>query len=164
MLIALFDIDIFSVSSLLYYISVYGFINFGALAFIMFMEKNSTLGIEINQLKGLYTTRPLYALCLTWFLFNLAGLPPTAGFFAKLFIFESLVKNEFWWMLFWAVIGSAVALYYYLKPVAIMYTESKTPPFFENIKEVKESVILHFICSIILIAVAGWFFTWIKGG
>ena len=162
MLMAFFGSDLFALSSLIYYMMVYGVVNFGALAFVMFFERESTIGVSSQKLEGFYQRKPLYALCLTWFLLNLAGLPPTAGFFAKLFIFKNLVQEGYWWILFWAVIGSAVGLYYYLKPVILMYSESKSEPFFENLKQVRDVVLFCFITSLILTAGAGVLFEWMN--
>ena len=130
MIMTLFDIHLFNAAGLIYYLAVYSVTNFGALAFLMFFEKdNITSGVSIEEIKGLYKTHPVYSLMFTWFLLNLAGLPPSAGFFAKWFIFESLIQGGFLWMLFWAIVGSALGLFYYLRPVACLYSDSEKKPF-----------------------------------
>ena len=76
--------NLFSVSSLFYYLLSYGVIQIGAMAYIMFFEGEETTGHSIQNLTGLFKHKPFYALSLTWFLLNLAGIPPTAGFFRKI--------------------------------------------------------------------------------
>ena len=159
---ALLNPSLFSVSSLIYYIVFYGVINFGALTFVMFFEGDKITGMEIQDLSGLYKTHPFYAVIFSWFLLNLAGLPPTAGFFAKFFIFESLVQKSKLWLLFWAVIGSALALYYYLKPLVVMYSDSSNQkPIFKNNIWMTGCFIAQFIISIVLMIFVGGVHEWI---
>lgn len=157
----LLDPSLFSVSSLIYYIVFYSIVNFGALTFIMFFEGGRITGMQVEDLAGLYKTKPVYAGLLTWFLLNLAGIPPTSGFFAKFFIFESLIQKSNLWMLFWAVIGSALSLYYYLKPVAVMYSDSKKPAEFKNNKWITGVVIAQFSLSVIMMIFVGGLQEWI---
>ena len=165
MIMALLNPDIFSVSSLFYYLISYGAAILGSLAFVMFFEGDKITGFTTDRLKGLYKMHPFYSLILTWFLLNLAGLPLTAGFFAKLFIFESLAQKELWWMLFWAILSSAVALVYYLKPIVLMFSEqnndSEEKVCFNSLPWVKVFIILQLILSIALTAGAGYSHSWI---
>ena len=163
MIMALFDIQQFNAAGLIYYLAVYSVTNFGALAFLMFFEKNNIItGVSMEEIKGLYKTHPVYSLVFTWFLLNLAGLPPSAGFFAKWFIFESLIQGGFFWMLFWAIVGSALGLYYYLRPVACLYSESKEKPLFQNNQWIKAGLTFQFILSVVLIFGAGWIYEWMS--
>ncbi len=152
--------DLFSVSSLFYYLISYGVIQIGAMAHIMFFEGDSTSGHSLQSLKGLFHYKPFYALSLTWFLLNLAGIPPTAGFFAKLFVFETLVQKGLWWMLFWAVIGSIAGLAYYLKPMVVMFTPSENKPPFEKLPWVNSLIFILLFVSLGLSFGAGWIHNW----
>ena len=55
---------------------------------------------------------------------SLAGIPPTVGFFGKLFIFSAAVKQGFFWLAVWGVIGSVISVYYYLRPIVTMYMQN----------------------------------------
>ena len=160
MMMIFLNIDVLSIASLIYYLIFYGMINFGAMATLMFFEKDQITGVQVDDLKGLSQKRMAYSFVLTWFLLNLAGLPPTAGFFAKVFIFESLVGANLLWMLFWAVIGSAIGLFYYLRPIVKIYTPSEGT-MFKNNEWVAGCVIILFIFSILLVLFTGHFYTWI---
>ena len=152
--------DLFSVSSLFFYLISYGVIQIGAMAHIMFFEGEKTTGHSIQSLKGLFKHKPFYALSITWFLLNLAGIPPTAGFFAKLFVFEALVQKGLWWMLFWGVIGSAIGLAYYLKPIILMFTPSQEPVQFEKLPWVKTVIVILLFISFYLSFGAGLIHDW----
>ena len=58
---------------------------------------------------------------MTILLLSLAGIPPTLGFFGKLFIFSSAIENDMYWLAFWGVINSVISVYYYLRPIVVMY-------------------------------------------
>ena len=160
MMMIFLNIDALSIASLIYYLVFYGVVNFGAMAILMFFERDQITGIQVDDLKGLSYKKPAYAFVLTWFLLNLAGLPPTAGFFAKVFIFESLVGVNLLWMLFWAIIGSALGLFYYLRPIVRIYTPADGN-MFKNNEWVAGCVIILFIFSILLVLFTGPFYTWI---
>ena len=147
--------NLFSVSSLFYYLLSYGVIQMGAMAHIMFFEGKNTTGHSIQNLKGLFQQKPFYALSLLWFLLNLAGIPPTAGFFAKLFVFSTLVQKGLWWMLFWAVLGSIAGLAYYLKPIVLMFTTTEEKSPFEKIPWVTVLIIILLLVSFALSFGAG---------
>ena len=61
------------------------------------------------------------AFCLTIFLLSLAGLPPVMGFFGKLYLFSAAVNEGLMWLAFWGVINSVLSVYYYLRPIVVMY-------------------------------------------
>ena len=152
--------NLFSVSSLFYYLLSYGVIQLGAMAHIMFFEGTKTTGHSLQSLKGLFSHKPVYALSLTWFLLNLAGVPPTAGFFAKLFVFETLVQKGLWWMLFWAVLGSIVGLAYYLKPIVLMFSAKADTQQFERLPWVTSLIVILFLISLDLSFRAGLIHDW----
>ena len=110
-------------SGLLYYLMTYAFMTIGLFICIYSFEKADSPDVPSEQLKGLAYRNPLQAIFITLFLLSLAGIPPTGGFIAKFFVFQSLISQGLWWMVFWTIIGSSIALYYYLKPLALMYME-----------------------------------------
>lgn len=110
-------------SGLLYYLMTYAIMTIGLFICIYSFERRDSPDVDSNQLKGLAYKNPLLAIFITLFLLSLAGIPPTGGFIAKFFVFQSLINQGLWWMIFWTILGSSIALYYYLKPLALMYME-----------------------------------------
>ena len=117
----------FGSSSLLYYLMVYACMTVGIFICLRFFEKENNVAIELSELNNLSRQKPFHAFLITLFLLSLAGVPPTGGFIAKLLVFYSLLDQGLWWMLFWTILGSSIALFYYLKPIALMYMKKPEP-------------------------------------
>jgi len=103
------------------YMAVYMFMTVGAFAVILCMKQNGRMVEEIDDLRGLSRTHPLLALAMAVFMFSMAGIPPLAGFFSKLYVFLAAIEQG---MVALAVIGvltSVVGAYYYLRIVKLMY-------------------------------------------
>jgi NADH-quinone oxidoreductase subunit N len=83
----------------------------------------------IDELAGLGRTKPFMAFLLAMLLFSLAGIPPLAGFFAKFFVFLAAVEAELYGLAVIGVLASAVAAYYYLRIVKIMYFDEAAEGF-----------------------------------
>ena len=110
-----------NLAPIVYYILSYIFMTGGLLTVVQSLETNGKSSqLDLQDLKSLFKSHPLLATCASLFLIGLAGLPPTFGFFAKLALFQPLVLSGSWWVLFWAFVGSAIGLYYYIKPIVIM--------------------------------------------
>ena len=110
--------------SLLYYFAAYVFMNLGAFCLVNYMERNRGI-LNISQYQGLAYSRPVLAVCLTLFLLSLGGLPPTAGFFGKFYLFRAVLQAGNVWLVILAVINSAISFYYYLRVVITMFTPEK---------------------------------------
>jgi NADH-quinone oxidoreductase subunit N len=107
---------------------------------------------SLNSYKGLYKTNPFYALILAIALFSLAGVPPTAGFFGKLFLLTSGMGNGMYSMLAVAAINLVLSLYNYLRVVKIMFIDQTNEPLPVVEKTFSLSLAL-IICLIGLLAV-----------
>ena len=142
-------------SGLLYYLMIYAIMTIGLFISIYSFEKTDSPDVDSKQLKGLAYKNPLQALFITLFLLSLAGIPPTGGFIAKFFVFQSLINQGLWWMIFWTILGSSIALYYYLKPLALMYMEKPD----DNSEQKKPPVAFLSLasCLAILIVLSGIF-------
>jgi len=103
------------------YLIVYAFMNLGAFAVIINMRRKDMIGDEINDLSGLMSRAPGLALMMLIFLLSLAGIPPTAGFIGKYFIFLSLIETGHYYLALLGVGYSVVALYYYFRIVVVMF-------------------------------------------
>ncbi|MYE07842.1 MAG: NADH-quinone oxidoreductase subunit N [Oligoflexia bacterium] len=113
----------FGKTALLYYLMVYIGTTLGIFICLRPFEKRDSVALSLSELDGLVHQKPFHAFLITLFLLSLAGIPPTGGFVSKLFVFQALLDQGLWWMLFWAILGSSVALFYYLKPIALMYMQ-----------------------------------------
>ena len=88
------------------YMFIYAFMNMGAFAVVILLEK----GEEIKDYNGLAKSRPLVAALMLVFMFSLTGIPPTAGFIGKFYIFMAAVKAGYTWLVVVAVIFRAIPL------------------------------------------------------
>lgn len=111
----------FSAASVVFYLIGYGLMTMGSFAIISMIEKNENSVVQTENMAGFAKNQPLLALCLTIFLISLAGLPPTLGFFGKLYLFSSAVNEGLIWLTLWGVINSVISVYYYLRPIVMMY-------------------------------------------
>jgi len=107
--------------SVLLYMLVYAFMNLGAFGFVILLESRGYTGETINDYAGLAKSHPGAALLMLWFMLALAGIPPTAGFMGKLYLFAAAVNGGYIWLTLIAVVMSAVSLYYYFRIVVQMY-------------------------------------------
>jgi NADH-quinone oxidoreductase subunit N len=103
------------------YLIVYAFMNLGAFAVIIMMRRKDLIGDEIDDLSGLMARAPGLALMMLIFLLSLAGIPPTAGFIGKYYIFLSLIETGHYYLAVLGVAYSVVALYYYFRIVVVMF-------------------------------------------
>jgi NADH-quinone oxidoreductase subunit N len=103
------------------YLIVYAFMNLGAFAVIIMMRRKDIIGDEIDDLSGLMSRAPALALLMLIFLLSLAGIPPTAGFIGKYFIFLALIETGHYYLAVLGVVYSVVALYYYFRIVVVMF-------------------------------------------
>lgn len=111
----------FSAASVIFYLVGYGLMTMGTFAVISLIEKDESSVVQTEQLAGFAKKQPVLAICLTVFLLSLAGLPPTLGFFGKLYLFSSAVNEGLIWLSLWGVINSVISVYYYLRPIVMMY-------------------------------------------
>jgi NADH-quinone oxidoreductase subunit N len=108
-------------SSVLFYLLVYTFTTAGAFGVILLLERGGTEAVNLQDYAGLATRHPLLALTLALFLLSLIGIPPTAGFVGKFYLFGAAIRSGYVWLAIIAVLNSAVAAYYYLRLVVYMY-------------------------------------------
>ena len=109
------------VTSLLFYLLSYSLMTIGSLAVVSVLEAKEDSILLVDDLKGLGRRYPLMAFILAVLLLSLAGLPPTLGFFGKLFLFASAMNQGFYWLTVMGVVSSAVGVYFYLRPIVVMY-------------------------------------------
>jgi NADH-quinone oxidoreductase subunit N len=109
------------VRGILIYMAIYLFMNIGTFAVILCMRREGKLVEGIDDLAGLSRTHPGLALALAIFMFSMAGIPPLAGFFAKLYIFLAAIDAGLYTLAVIGVVTSVVGAFYYLRIVKLMY-------------------------------------------
>ncbi len=109
------------VTAIVIYLLVYAFMNLGAFGVIILMRRKDLIGDDIDDLSGLMARAPGMAILMLIFLLSLAGIPPTAGFIGKYFIFLSLIETGHYTLAVLAVGYAVVALYYYFRIVVAMF-------------------------------------------
>ncbi len=113
--------DAVGIGGVLIYMAIYLFMNVGTFACILCMRRNDRMVEQISDLAGLSKSHPLLALTLTVFMFSMAGIPPLAGFFGKLYIFLPAIEAGLYGLAIIGVLSSVVAAFYYLRIVKVMY-------------------------------------------
>lgn len=108
-------------AAMLFYLFAYTFMNIGAFSVVALLGRKGHPNTSLEAYSGLGSKHPLLAAAMTVFLFSLAGVPPTAGFMAKFYVFSAAVKEGYYWLAVLGVLNSAVAAYYYLRVLVYMY-------------------------------------------
>ena len=109
------------VTATLVYLFVYAFMQLGAFGIIILMRREDVIGDELKDLSGLYLRRPVAAFAMLLFMLSLGGIPPTAGFMGKFWLFSAAIEAGYVWLAVIGVLNSAISLYYYIRVVVFMY-------------------------------------------
>ncbi|MBI4182632.1 MAG: NADH-quinone oxidoreductase subunit NuoN [Proteobacteria bacterium] len=117
------------IRGVLIYMAIYLFMNAGCFACILCMRQKGQMVEEIDSLAGLAKTNPMMALAMAVFMFSMAGLPPLAGFFGKLYVFLAAIDAGLYTLAVIGVVSSVVAAYYYLRIVKVMYFDEPSEVF-----------------------------------
>jgi NADH-quinone oxidoreductase subunit N len=117
------------VASVMLYLLIYAFMNLGIFGAVVMMRNGDAGGEMIEDYTGFAKSHRGLALLMLIFLFSLAGIPPTAGFFAKFYILVALVEQGYVVLAVIAVLLSAVAAYFYIRIVMVMYMKEPARPF-----------------------------------
>ena len=119
------------VTAALVYLMIYAFMQMGAFAIVSMLRRKDVIGDELKDLTGLYATHPGAALAMLLFMLSLGGIPPTAGFMGKLWVFGAAIDAGYIWLAVIGVANSALSLYYYVRVVVFMWVskadEEPTP-------------------------------------
>jgi len=153
--------------SVLMYMLVYGFMNLGAFGVVILLESKGYAGETIDDYSGLAARHPGAAALMLWFMLALAGIPPTAGFMGKLYIFAAAMEGGYVWLTVIAVIMSAVSLYYYFRIVVQMFMEDGTDAEPAALIHDRWTEVMIAVCAVITLLVGifpGPVVNWAKGG
>jgi NADH-quinone oxidoreductase subunit N len=105
----------------MFYLASYVFMNLGVFAIVSHFTRKGERYVLVNDLAGLSQGQPATAALLTVFLLSLIGVPLTSGFFGKFYIFKAAIDSNLIWLAVLGLLNSAVAAYYYLRIIVVMY-------------------------------------------
>ena len=126
MMIALIAIREDAVAAVTVYALTYVLMNVGAFGVVSLLRKSQNDAQTLDDIAGLGFRRPFYGLALAFCMFSLAGLPPTAGFISKFYIFKVAIDSGNTGVAIIAIITSIVSVYYYLRVVYYLYMKEAT--------------------------------------
>ena len=107
------------------YISIYIVMNLGFFSCLLMMKKNDLYFETIDDLSGLSRNHPILSICFMVVLFSLAGIPPLAGFFAKFYIFKSVIEQSMYFLAIVGLLSTVIAAFYYLRIIKVIYFDEQ---------------------------------------
>ncbi|MBI2354197.1 MAG: NADH-quinone oxidoreductase subunit N [Deltaproteobacteria bacterium] len=116
-------------AGILFYMLSYAFMNIGAFAIIVLVAKKGETNGNVADFAGFGFKHPVLAVAMSVFLFSLAGMPPTAGFIGKFYLFSGAIQKGYIWLAVIGVLNSAASVYYYLRVMVYMYMKEPTEEF-----------------------------------
>jgi len=109
------------IQSSITYLTIYLVMNLAIFGCIFMMRRENVFEENIYELSGLSKNHPIIALCFVIILFSLAGIPPMAGFFAKFYVFMSIIETEMYAFAIVALVTTVISAFYYLRLIKIIY-------------------------------------------
>jgi NADH-quinone oxidoreductase subunit N len=120
-LLGILSLNALGLRGVLLYTLVYVFANLGIWATVLMLRRHEYAGERVDDFEGLHRRAPFWAFAMVMFLLSLGGIPPTAGFIGKYFLFAAAIQAGFGWLAIIAVLMSAVSMFFYLRIVVAMY-------------------------------------------
>ena len=117
------------IQSSVIYISIYLVMTLAFFSCLFMMRKKNVFYEDIQDLSGLSTNHPILSISLLIILFSLAGIPPLAGFFAKFYIFMSVIEQSMYFLAIVGLLSTVLAAFYYLRLIKIIYFDKPKQTF-----------------------------------
>ena len=111
------------------YLVIYGIMNLGLFSCIFLLKRKNIYYENLDDLSGMSKNHPLLSLSMLIFLFSLAGIPPLAGFFAKFYIFISVIESKMYFLAIIGLLTTVVSAFYYLRIIKIIYFDDPKEAF-----------------------------------
>ena len=137
-------------SSSITYISIYVIMNLGVFGCIFLMKKEGKYCEDIKDLAGISKQNPLLAISFLIIMFSLAGIPPLAGFFAKFYVFMSVIESGMYTLAIIGLLSTVISAFYYLRIIKIIYFDEIKNPF-DKIKSLGITSTVFLSCSILVL-------------
>lgn len=115
-----------AISSVTFYLLTYAVMNLGAFVIVTLMARSGDRRTEVEDYNGIGFRSPVLAFSLSLFLLSLLGMPLTAGFMGKIFVFREALRQGYVWLVVLAVINTAISAYYYLRLIIVMFFRERT--------------------------------------
>ena len=126
------------------YITIYVIMNIGTFACILALKKDDKYFEDIKDLSGVSNKHSLFSISFLILFFSLAGIPPLAGFFAKLYVFIAVIESKMYFLAIIGLVTTVISAFYYIRIIKIIYFDDK------NIElQNKKPRVLHIFCFII---------------
>jgi NADH-quinone oxidoreductase subunit N len=120
------------IQSSIIYITIYVIMNLALFSCLLMLKRNDQYYEDIDDLSGLSNNHPLLSLSLLVILFSLAGIPPLAGFFAKFYIFKTVIEQSMYFLAIVGLLSTVVAAFYYLRIIKIIYFDNEKDKYDED--------------------------------
>ena len=130
-----------AIETAILYMLIYTISSLGVFSFIMLIRREDTQLANVSNISGIAKTNPIIAFSMVILLLSMAGIPPFAGFFTKLYVFTYAVEQGFLYLAIIAIIFSVVSAYYYLKIIKTMYLDDNNDELTSNLDK-KQSLVL----------------------
>jgi NADH-quinone oxidoreductase subunit N len=140
----------------LFYLLAYALTNLGAFGVVIALEQRGETAWSLDDFAGLFRRRPLLAAAMTIFMLSLAGVPPTAGFVAKFFVFTAAYEGGLGWLAVVGVVSSAIAAYFYLRVVVKMFMQEPDRELRPELDRGLNTELIIAAAATLLIGVAPW--------
>ena len=139
----------------LVYITIYVVMSFGAFACVVAMRRNGQAVEKIDDLAGLSAEHPGYAFAFAVFMWSMAGIPPLAGFFAKLYVFATAFNAGYDTLTIIGIVASVISAFYYLRVIKVMYFDKGQPQFDKTSMGVGFVMAVGAFATIFFVAIPG---------
>ena len=131
------------------YITIYVVMNIGAFSCLYLMKKNGEYKENISDLSGISKKNPVLAFALLIILFSLAGIPPLGGFFAKFYVFTSVIQQEMYTLAIIGLLTTVISAFYYLRIIKTIYFDDSVITF-DEVKNKTAQITILISCGILL--------------
>lgn len=138
------------VSAVLLYMVIYMFMTAGVFAIVLSMRRGDLMVLKIKDLAGLSQTKPVLAYAMAILMFSMSGIPPLAGFFGKLSVFQAAIGAELYVLATLGVLTSVVAAYYYLRIIKVMFFDDAEDRFNDDIPFARHVVLGISVAFVVL--------------
>jgi len=137
-------------SSSVVYISIYAIMNLGIFGCIFLMKKDGKYCEDIKDLAGMSKQNPILAISFLIIMFSLAGIPPLAGFFAKFYVFMSVIESGMYTLAIVGLLTTVISAFYYLRIIKIIYFD-EIKDSFDKIKNIGTTSTILLSCIILVL-------------
>jgi NADH-quinone oxidoreductase subunit N len=144
----------------MFYLASYAFMNIGAFAIVTHFARQGERFLEVDQMAGLAYRQPATAAMMVVFLLSFIGVPLTAGFFGKFYVFKAALDANLVWLTVLGLLNSAVAAYYYLRIIVVMYMHEPSAAT-EGLQPLSPGLKTALVASVVATVILGIFPSWV---